>query len=142
MNNKGRITLIELVSIIVIVSAGFYFIARSYGWLDSHMSTGNDALYANTALSVAKVNSLDGVDCPVNDCDNPSGECIHYTSMGYVGYFDGETNKIVGNKLKGYNSNPNPVIDDKEYKGYTSTMVIRITCYNGDITLDWVKGEE
>lgn len=142
MNHKGKVTLLELVCIIVIILCGLYFIANSYGWLDSHMSTGNDALYANTALSVAKVNSLNGVDCPVNDCSDPSGECIHYTSMGYVGYFDGDSNTIVGKKMKGYNSNPNPVIDDKSYVGNTATMVLRITCKNGDITLDWVRGEE
>lgn len=141
-NTKGRITLIELVFLLIIVVEVLYFVASSYGWLDFHMSSGNDSLYANTAESVAKTNSLNGIQCPVNNCEKGGVNCTHLTSQGYVGYFDGETNTIVGLKPKGYNSNDNPSIDGKEYVGKTGTMVLRVTCNEGEITLDWVKGAE
>lgn len=139
-NNKGKISLLELIVLIVIAIEVIYYICSSYGWLDLHMSLGNDALYVNTAESVAKVNSLDGVDCPVNECEKGTQNCTHYTSVGYVGYFDSESNTIVGTKPKGYNSNANPKVDGTEYTGSVGTMVIRVTCKDGVITLDWVRG--
>lgn len=142
LNNKGRVTLIELISIIIIVGCCLYFMAASFGWLDTHMSNGNDGLYVNTCESVAKVNSLDGVICPVNDCGDTTGECIHHTSVGYVGYFDGVSNTIVGSKVAGYNSSKDPDVDGVTYTGEVNSMILRVTCHNGTITLDWVKGIE
>lgn len=142
LNNKGKVSLLELLLIILILIELIWYIANSYGWLDNHMSLGNDGLYANTALSVAKVNSLNGVECPVNECEKGNEICSHYTSQGYIGYFDGETNTIVGIKPKGYNSSSDLEIDGQSYTGEVATMVIRVTCNNGDIKLDWVKGND
>lgn len=142
LDNKGRVSYLELGLIILIIIEVLWYIANSYGWLDDHMSLGNDGLYANTALSVAKVNSLNGVECPVNECQKANELCSHYTSQGYIGYFDGETNTIIADKPKGYNSTSNPTIDGVEYKGEIGTMVLRVTCNNGDIILDWVKGND
>lgn len=110
--------------------------------MDKHVSAGNDGLYANTALSVAKVNSLNGIQCPVNECEKANEICTHYTSQGYIGYFDGESNTIVGYKPKGYNSSSELEIDGQEYTGAVGTMVIRVTCNEGDIKLDWVTGND
>lgn len=142
LNNKGKVSYLELGLIILIVIELLWYIANSYGWLDSHMSSGNDGLYANTALSVAKVNSLNGIQCPVNECEKGNEICTHYTSQGYIGYFDGESNTIVGIKPKGYNSNANPTLNGKEYIGDVGTLVLRITCNEGDISLDWVPGND
>ena len=38
------------------------------GWTSDKVNSGNDAFTLNTCESVTKVNSLDGYDCPVNDC--------------------------------------------------------------------------
>lgn len=140
MNKKGNITRLELIILLVIGIEVIYFIFSSYGWLDNHMSLGNDALYVNTAESVAKVNSLDGVDCPVNECEKGNINCTHHTSEGYIGYFDSISNTIVGYKPQGYNSSANPKIDDKTCSGEVSTMVIKVTCKDGNIILDWVRG--
>lgn len=64
-----------------------------------------------------------------------------YTSLGYIGYFDGVSNTKVANKVKCYNSDTEMNIDGKEYTGEPNTMIIQITCKDGIITLDWVKGE-
>lgn len=140
LNNKGRVTPIELVSIIVIIIGVGYILMNFFGLLNGYVSNGNDSLYANTAESVAKVNSLNGINCPVNDCGNSDGTCMHHTSLGYIGYFDSVTNTIVGEKVKGYNSDDNPDIDGVSYTGIRGTMILRITCENSEITLDWVSG--
>lgn len=140
INKKGSITPLALILIIIISIEAIYLGYKGYKWMSNNMSDGNDALYVNTAESEAKVNSLNGVDCPVHNCGNSSGDCIHHTSIGYVGYFDSVTNTIIATKPKGYNSQTNPKIDGKEYIGNVETMVIRVTVNNNMITLDWVKG--
>ncbi len=142
LNRKGRISVLELIIILVICVEGIYLLGNGLGWYASHISTGNDALYVNTAESVAKVNSLDGTQCPVQDCGDTSHTCTHYTGMGYVGYFDSESNTIVGYKPKGYNSEQNPKVDGKSYTGEINTMVLRITTSSGSISLDWVGGKQ
>ena len=139
---KGSISLLELIVLIIIAIEAIFFVTYSFNWYDSKFSSGNDSLYLNTCESVAKVNSLNGVDCPVNDCVDPSGKCVHYTTSGYIGYFDSETNKIVGNKPSGYNSSDNPSIDGKGYTGKKGSMVNRVRCFSGNIYLDWVKGND
>lgn len=140
MNNKGKINYFELGVILLISIELLWYLGISFGWLDNRTSLGNDALYANTALSIAKVNSLNGIQCPVNECEKGNQNCSHYSSEGYIGYFDSETNTIIGYKPKGYNSSDNPKIDNKEFVGKRGTMVIRITCKDGKIILDWVLG--
>lgn len=132
MDNKGKTTYLELIIIILIIVELLWYIANSFGWLNNKVSTGNDGLYENTALSVAKTNSLNGIQCPVNECEKGSVNCTHYTSQGYIGYFDSVSNTIVGVKPKGYNSS--------SANGTIGQYVLRITCNEGDIKLDWVLG--
>lgn len=139
---KGRISILELVIILVIVLEVIFYVATSYGWLDFHMTSGNDGLYVNTAESTAKVNSMNGVQCPVNNCEKGGINCTHLTKDGYIGYFDSETNTIIGIKPKGYNGSTNPDVDGKTFTGAANTMVIQITCKDGNIDLKWVKGKE
>lgn len=134
LDNKGKTSYLELIIIIIIIIELLWYIANSFGWLNNKVSTGNDSLYENTALSIAKVNSLNGIQCPVNECEKGSELCTHFTSQGYIGYFDGDSNTIVGVKPKGYNSNSE--------NGQVGTMVLRITCNEGNISLDWVKGND
>ncbi len=142
LNQKGSISVLELVIILVIIVEVGFLITNGLGWYGDHIASGNDGLYVNTAESVAKVNSLDGMQCPVNNCGNTAGECSHYTGMGYVGYFDSVSNTIVGSKPKGYNSEQNPKVNGKSYTGEIGTMVLRVTANEGSIALDWVGGKE
>ena len=142
LNQKGRISVLELVIILVICVEGIYLLGNGLGWYASHISSGNDGLYVNTAESVAKVNSLNGMQCPVQDCGNASETCTHYTGQGYVGYFDSESNTIVGYKVKGYNSEKNPKVNGRSYTGEVNSMILRITANEGSIVLDWVGGKK
>ncbi len=141
MNKKGEINLLELI-IIILICIELFFVAKSaLGWSNNKVSSGNDALTLNTCESVAKVNSLDGYDCPVNDC--AKGEmCTHKVGNYYVGYYDNVSNTIVGNKVSGYNSGSNPTIDGKSFIGNPGTMIIKVTCGNGTITYEWVSSND
>lgn len=140
LNQKGSISLLELLILSIIFVEVLILLANGLGWFNRHVSTGNDALTLNTCESVAKVNSLDGYECPVNDCTK--GElCTHKVGNYYVGYYDNLNNTIVGEKVSGYNSNDNPTINGKTYSGGIGTMIIKVTCQNGNITYDWVLGK-
>jgi hypothetical protein len=141
MNNKGRVSLIELVAIIIIAIEVLFLIGSGLGWIDFHVSSGNDSGYLNTCESEAKINSLNGTQCPVNDCPNSSGDCEHYINGSYIGYFDSVTNTIVGEKPKGYNSSKNPEVDGKTYAGKAGTMVIEVIVKDGSITYEWTGGK-
>ena len=138
MNNKGRISLIELTTIIVICIEALFLICGGFDWLNIHVSTGNDANYLNTCESVAKVNSLNGMQCPVNGCSNSNGKCIHYFNGTYTGYFDSVSNTIIGTKPSGYNSSKNPKIDDKSFSGDVGTMVIKVIVKDETLSYEWV----
>jgi hypothetical protein len=141
-NTSGRISLLELIVILVLVVEGIYLLGKGLNWYSTRYNTGNDGLYVNTCESVAKVNSLNGTICPVNNCGNGTHSCVHYTSQGYIGYFDSVSNTIVGTKPKGYNSTSNPKVGTKEYTGEVGTMVLRVTVDNGNVVLDWVVGKK
>lgn len=139
-NKKGNINLLELVILIVVGIELILILCNGFGWLDNKVSKGSDAFTLNTCKSVTKVNSSNGIDCPVNDC--AKGElCTHKVEDYYVGYFDDVKNTIVGYKVSGYNYEDNPVIDGKVFKGLSNTMIIKVTCDNGNITYEWVKGK-
>ena len=141
MNKKGEINLLELI-IILLICIELFLLARSaLGWTSDKVNSGNDALTLNTCESVTKVNSLDGYDCPVNDC--AKGElCSHKVGNYYVGYYDNVSNTIVGNKVAGYNSDLKPVINGKSFTGNPNTMIIKVTCGNGTITYEWVSSND
>ncbi len=142
LNNRGSISLFELLIILVIVFELIFLLTDGFGWYNKKFSTGSDALYLNTCESVAKVNSLDGTICPVNGCGNSDGTCIHHNSRGYVGYFDSVSNTVVASKVRGYNLGDNPSIDGKQYNGEKGTLILRVMVYDGTIYYDWVKGND
>ncbi len=141
MNNKGRVSLIELIAIIIIVLEVLFFVASGMGWLNFHVSSGSDSGYLNTCESVTKINSLNGTQCPVNDCSNSSGECEHYFNGSYIGYFDSVSNTIVGSKTKGYNLSKDPEIDGKSYQGDVGKMIIKVIVKDGSISYEWTGGK-
>ena len=137
LNKKGSINVLELVILIVVGIELILIICNGFGWL---VNKGSDAFTLNTCESVTKVNSFNGMDCPVNDC--AKGDlCTHKVGDYYVGYFDDVKNTIVGYKVSGYNYEDNPVIDDRVFNGNANTMIIKVTCGNGNITYEWVKGK-
>ncbi len=140
MMQKGRVTMIELVALICIGLELLYFAGNAFGWLDFHVRSGNDKTYINTCESVAKVNSLNGIQCPVDDCSNSHGTCEHYISGKYVGYYDINSHKIVGNKIKGYNDSQDPEIDGNEYMGEKDTMILEVIVEDNTIQLLWTGG--
>lgn len=140
MNRNGRVTLIELIALICIGIEMLYLIGNAFGWLDFHISSGNDRNTINTCESVAKVNSLNGMQCPVNDCDDASGECTHYFGGSYIGYFDAKTNTIVADAPKGYNDSKNPEVDEKTYMGEEGTMVLEVVVSQGTVQILWTGG--
>ncbi|MBR2787550.1 MAG: hypothetical protein IKD94_00155 [Erysipelotrichaceae bacterium] len=138
-DTKGRISLLELVIIILLIFEGAYFLTKGFGWYAKNATTGDDKLLVNTAESTAKVNSLNGTNCPVSDCLH-GDSCTHKRGEYYVGYFDSKTHHIVGYAPKGYNQNNEMYIGDEVYHGAPGTMVIEIRCKDGEVKLAWVKG--
>ena len=135
LNKKGNINLLELVILIVVGIELILILCNGFGWLGNKVNKGSDVFTLNTCESVTKVNSSNGFDCPVNDC--AKGDlCTHKVGDYYVGYFE-----IVGYKVSGYNYEDNPVIDGRAFNGNVNTMIIRVTCGNGDIKYEWVKGK-
>jgi len=106
--------------------------------MKTSMENGNDSLMANTAESIALVNSSNGLNCPV--CGN-EGHCQHWTSEGYIGYFDNISNTIVGEIPKGYNENTTMEIDGKMYYGDRYTMVLQVKTSEEHLTVSWQKGK-
>jgi len=138
--NKGRISTIELVTLLFLGAFLLFLGIKGLNWYYSAMKNGNDGLMVNTAESVAIVNSLNGMQCPVNDCGHGEN-CPHRRGEYYVGYFDAVGNKIVEYPPKGYNQAKVMHVDDKKYYGDEGTMVIEVLCKDGVIELNWVKSK-
>ena len=139
MNNKGRISLLELIIIILLILEGAFILLKSGDWLADKSTSGNDRLLENTADSTARVNSLNGMDCPVDGCGR-GALCTHKQGDYYVGYFESVSHKIVAYPPKGYNQNYEMRIGKTKYYGDPGTMVIEIRCKEGVVELNWVKG--
>ena len=140
VNKKGNINLLELIILIVLGIELILILCNGFGWLGNKVNKGSDAFTLNTCESVTKVNSSNGMDCPVNDC--AKGDlCTHKVGDYYIGYYDNVKNTIVGYKVSGYNYEDNPVIDGRVFNGNANAMIIKVTCGNGNITYEWVKGK-
>lgn len=137
--NRGEISVLELILIPLIVFFAVFFLIQGGDWMKIRVNHGNDGLTANTAESVARINSNNGLNCPV---DGSSGRCPHWTSSGYIAYYDNVGNTIVGEKPYGYNEDSTMVIDGKKYYGDPGTMVIKVVCSEGKITLSWEEGRQ
>jgi len=137
----GYTNLLEfvLIAAIVVMAAAYFFLGGS--WMKYRMNHGNDGLAANTAESVARVNSNNGANCPVDNCGS-SGHCPHWTSEGYVGYFDNIGNIIVGSRPKGYNEFSTMEVENRQYHGDPGTMVIKVTAAEGEIIVSWELGKQ
>ena len=137
-SREGRMSALEMVLIVVLCLEGAFLAWCGYRWYQVRLAHGNDSLRVNTALSVARINSSNGDDCPVDG--NADKSCAHWNGSGYVGYFDGVANKIVGDKPAGYNQSSSMDIDGQTYTGNPGTMVIQVETGNGEIHLSWVLG--
>ena len=138
---KGYTNLLELILIIAIVVMAAIYVFWGGSWMKYRMNHGNDSLAANTAESVARVNSNNGMNCVVDGCGS-TGHCPHWSSQGYIGYFDNIGNKIVGDRPKGYNEYQTMEIGRQQYHGEPGTMVIRVLAKDGEMILSWELGKQ
>ena len=141
IDNKGSASLFEviLITAIIIMTAIYFFLGGN--WMKIRMNHGNDSLAANTADSVARINSNNGLNCVVDGCGS-SGHCPHWSSLGYIGYFDNIGNKIVGEKPKGYNEYSTMEIGRNQFHGDPGTMVIKVIAKEGEIVVSWELGKQ
>ncbi|MBR3203298.1 MAG: hypothetical protein IKF60_06905 [Solobacterium sp.] len=141
LTKEGSANLLEviLITAIILMAAVYFFLGGN--WMKLRMDHGNDSLAANTADSVARVNSNNGLNCVVDGCGS-SGHCPHWSSLGYIGYFDNIGNKIVGEKPKGYNEYSTMEIGRQQYHGEPGTMVIKVIAKEGEIVVSWELGKQ
>ena len=139
---KRRMTLIDLLALILIVCEIVFLCIEGYDLMSIHVRRGNDANYVNTCESVAKVNRLNGIHCSVDGCLNANEDCVHHHSNGYIDYFDSVSNSIVAHKTKGYNSCKNPEVQGKEYSGNAGEMILEVIVKDGTISVQWTGGKQ
>lgn len=137
-NTKGSVSVLEIIVIPLLIVEVLYLLWTGFSWYHRHVASGNDNLKLNTCESVAKVNSLNGMQCPVNGCDGT--HCTHHITGGYIGFYDNVSNTIVGEKTQGYNESEKEVIGKEEYFGEVNSLVIEVKVINGELKYRWVKG--
>lgn len=140
-SSSGSISRLELILIIVISIESVFVVYQFGSYLVHQQAKGDDALMVNTADSVARVNSNSGMNCVVNDCDNSKGICTHHYDEGYVGYFDNNSNTIIGTLPSGYNEYTEMEASGITYYGAVNSMVIKAVAKDGTVTLSWVPGK-
>ncbi len=129
----------ELIMILFILACVGFFAILGVRWYAVRMQHGDDKLTLNTAISVSKINSSDGQSCPVDGCGG--GDCAHRQSDGsYIGYFDNISNKVVGEKVYGYNEYTTMRVGEHRYTGGRGTKIIRVKTKDGSMKLSWVDG--
>lgn len=136
----GSSLLVVILTTAIFIMIAIYLLLGG-NWMKIRMNHGNDGLMANTADSIARVNSNNGMNCVVDGCGS-TGYCPHYSTIGYIGYFDNIGNIIVGEKPKGYNEYERMEIGDKVFYGEPGTMVIRVVAREGEVTLSWETGKQ
>lgn len=137
-NTKGSVSVLEVIVIPLLIVEVLYLLWTGFSWYHRHVAGGNDNMKLNTCESVAKVNSLNGMQCPVNGCDGTN--CTHHITDGYIGFYDNVSNTIVGEKTQGYNESEKEVIGKEEYFGEVNSLVIEVKVVNGELKYRWVKG--
>ena len=137
-NTKGSVSVLEVIVIPLLIVEALYLLWAGFSWYHRHVASGNDNMKLNTCESVAKVNSLNGMQCPVNGCDGT--HCTHHITSGYIGFYDNVSNTIVGEKTQGYNESEKEVIGKEEYFGEVNSLVIEVKVINGELKYRWVKG--
>ena len=138
-NNRGRISLLELVVIVFLVIEAIFLGIKGFKWYKEEVTGGNDVFLVNTAISTGIVNSLNGQTCPVNDCDHDPNTCTHRLGDEFVGYYDDTSHKILGYPVRGYNQNSIMRIGKKLYYGAPGTMVVQVVCHDDTVECRWVK---
>ena len=139
-STAGAVSRREVLLTVLIVCMSLFIAIEFFNYLKGQQQKGDDALRANTAESVARINSNNGQGCPVRGCGNSSGSCDHYSGGEYIGYYDDVSNTIVARKPFGYNEYGTMKIDDQVWHGKPKTMVIRVVTGNDDVTLNWELG--
>lgn len=135
--SRREVLLVTLISLMVL-----FFVYEGYKWYRDSLARGDDKMMVNTAESVGRVNSNNGLGCVVDGCRGGlGGHCEHWNGFGYVGYFDNVGNCIVGKKPRGYNEYPVMEVDGKKYYGERGTMVIRVYGKDANVTLSWEPGK-
>jgi hypothetical protein len=140
-STSGGVSRREVLLVALIAVMTLFFAFEGMHFLDMQQRKGNDALRENTAISVARVNSNNGMNCVVDGCGS-TGYCPHYSTIGYIGYFDNIGNIIVGEKPKGYNEYNKMEIGKNTYYGDPGTMVLKVVAREGEVTVSWEKGKE
>lgn len=141
-SESGGISRREVLLVVLITLMVLFFAYQGMEYLLGQQALGDDGLRANTAESVAMIDSDAGMRCPVRDCPSPNGNCVHKAGEYYIGYFDDIQNTIVGSKPYGYNDSSHPKINGETYYGYPGTMVIRVMTGHGTIKLNWEAGKK
>lgn len=137
-NNKG-FSRIEVICITGIVSVVIFLVFMGIDWYGTRMKKGNDAMMETTAMRLASSDAMTG-GCPVKNCGGDM--CDHRDQDGrYVGYFDRPSNSIAAIPGEGYNEYKVMTIGEKTYYGRPGTMIIKVVCRNGEVTLSWVEGD-
>ena len=141
LNKDGSASLLEVILIAAIAVMALIYFLMGGNWMKERLNHGNDSLAVNTADSVARINSNNGMNCVVDGCGS-TGHCPHWSSLGYIGYFDHISNKIIGEKTKGYNEYSTMEIGRQQYHGDPGTMVIKVIARDGAIVLSWELGKQ
>ena len=140
LSDKRGFSVLEVFCITVICILLGFIVYMGVSTLDNYLDNGNDAMMANTAETVARVD-LASSDCVISDCDGKKDECYHKDSSGWtVGYYDRVTHDIVSNKMKGYNEYGLLRIGSTYYRGNKNSMIIKVEGKNMKVRLSWVQG--
>lgn len=139
-DTKGAVSRREVLLTVLIAAMAVFFGVEFMRYLKGQQNKGDDALRANTAESVALINSNNGMGCPVNGCGNTTGTCAHYAGGKYSGFFDDVSNSVIAKRPAGYNEYGTMEIGGEVWHGAPGTMVIHVTTGGSEVKLNWETG--
>lgn len=126
---------------LVVIAAFLALLALALGAnMIGDMHEGNDSITVETAQTCGYTEVQN--QCFVLGC--PGGSSAkHKTHVDAKGnkfaYFDKVSNRLVGERPKGYNEHEVEGADGEHFS--VGNAVVRVTDYNGSIVCDWVLGE-